>query len=417
MSLRFAALSLIALTSLLSLPRQADAQIGNRVREAAARAAERETLRQVDRKVTNTVRCVFDDAECIRKAQREGNQVEVTDKQGNIIKSDEAGAAGGGAATQRVGEGAWANYDFVPGDRVLFADDLSADRIGNFPRRLEFGNGNMEIVEWQGARYLRSTSEGFFDVVLTEPLPERFTIEFDLHDPGFWPTEVYSVDPNRKYEEHVRAFFSFNGSSGLADGNRSPSNALSSMRVAPTEKMMRVSMIADGPYMKVFLDETRIANVPTAAFARTNRIRFKVHGETERSSLIGNIRVAAGGTSLYDALQADGRVSTQGILFDTGSERIRPESTPTLKEIGEMLRQHPSLRLRIEGHTDNVGQATANQALSEKRAAAVRQHLVSSYGIDGDRLQAVGKGQEEPADSNGTPEGRQNNRRVVLVRL
>jgi OmpA-OmpF porin, OOP family len=181
--------------------------------------------------------------------------------------------------------------------------------------------------------------------------------------------------------------------------------------------MMRVSMIADGPYVKVFLDEVRIANVPTAAFARTNRIRFKVHGETERPSLIGNIRVAASGTSLYDALQADGRVSTQGILFDSGSDRIRPESTPTLKEIGEMLRQHPSLRLRIEGHTDNVGQANANQALSEKRAAAVREHLLGSYGIAGDRLQAVGKGQAEPAGSNDTPEGRQNNRRVVLVRL
>lgn len=80
-------------------------------------------------------------------------------------------------------------------------------------------------------------------------------------------------------------------------------------------------------------------------------------------------------------------MATQGIYFDTASDRIRPESTPTLKEIGAMLKDHADLKLTIEGHTDNVGGAEANQALSDK-----------------------------PAASNDTPEGRQSNRRVELVR-
>jgi outer membrane protein OmpA-like peptidoglycan-associated protein len=124
-----------------------------------------------------------------------------------------------------------------------------------------------------------------------------------------------------------------------------------------------------------------------------------------------------GGKRLYDALAADGRVATQGILFDTGSDRIRPESTPTLREIGTMLTEHADLRLAIEGHTDNVGNAASNQSLSEKRAAAVAQYLASAHGIDASRVVAKGLGDTKPAAANTTPEGRQTNRRVELVKM
>jgi outer membrane protein OmpA-like peptidoglycan-associated protein len=124
----------------------------------------------------------------------------------------------------------------------------------------------------------------------------------------------------------------------------------------------------------------------------------------------------AGGRNLYDALAEKGRVATQGIYFDTGSDRLRPESTPTLKEIAAMLEEHPELSLTIEGHTDNVGAAAVNQALSEKRAAAVRQYLIDSKGIAAGRISAAGFGATKPSMANDTPEGRQNNRRVELVK-
>ncbi|CAN5830363.1 hypothetical protein BH23GEM6_BH23GEM6_25480 [soil metagenome] len=409
--------SALALAGVLVLPELAATQvrIGDRIRRQVEQRIEQRTEVVVDKALDRTeeaIRCVFSDAECIAQAKSGGRDVVYTDVAGN--PTDDKGQPGP-TASHRPGEGAWANFDFVPGDRVLFVEEFATDRVGNFPRRLEFGKGNLEIVEWNGGRYLRSTARGSFDVVLPEALPEQFTIEFDLFDTDFWPTEVYSADPNRTLEEHWRLFFSFNGSSGLRSGHRNSLAAQSSVKIAPTEKMMRVSAIADGSYIKVFLDDTRISNVPNADFARTNRVRFDVAGSAERAVLIGNIRIAAGSTSLYDALRAQGRVTTQGILFDTGSDRIRPESTPTLKEITGMLKEHGSLRLMIEGHTDNVGQAASNQALSDKRAAAVKAHLVGQ-GIDAARLQSIGKGQTEPAGSNETPEGRQNNRRVVLVR-
>jgi outer membrane protein OmpA-like peptidoglycan-associated protein len=183
--------------------------------------------------------------------------------------------------------------------------------------------------------------------------------------------------------------------------------------------MVRLRIDADGKYFKVYLNEHRVANLPNGNFTRTNQIHIDISdlNDKDLEMLIGNISVNAGGQTMYDALLADGRFATQGILFDTGSDRIRPESTPTLKESGEMLKAHSDLRILIEGHTDNVGNAASNQALSEKRAAAVKSFLEKEYKIKGDRLEAQGFGDTKPVGTNETPEGRQGNRRVELVKL
>ncbi|HEX5437055.1 MAG TPA: OmpA family protein, partial [Gemmatimonadaceae bacterium] len=130
-----------------------------------------------------------------------------------------------------------------------------------------------------------------------------------------------------------------------------------------------------------------------------------------------DIRIAASQTSLFDALNASGRVATHGILFATNSATIEPGSDSTLKEIGDMLTQHADLKLMIEGHTDNVGSAAANQTLSEQRAAAVKTYLVTTYHVDAGRLQTKGYGDTKPVASNSTPDGRQQNRRVELVKM
>ena len=116
---------------------------------------------------------------------------------------------------------------------------------------------------------------------------------------------------------------------------------------------------------------------------RTDKLYIDLNAQAEVPILFGNLSINAGGGELYDVLATEGRFATQGILFDTGSDRLRPESTPTLKEIGEMLKAHPDLRLLIEGHTDNVGNPGFNQTLSEKRAAAVKAFLEKEYKIEG----------------------------------
>jgi outer membrane protein OmpA-like peptidoglycan-associated protein len=132
---------------------------------------------------------------------------------------------------------------------------------------------------------------------------------------------------------------------------------------------------------------------------------------------IGPIRLAAGGADLYDDLLAEGRATTRGILFAVDSDRIRPESTPTLEAIGSMLEEHPELRLRVEGHTDDDGDEAHNLDLSERRAAAVKRYLVEQHGIEDARLETAGLGESEPVADNTSAEGKQKNRRVELVRL
>jgi outer membrane protein OmpA-like peptidoglycan-associated protein len=111
-----------------------------------------------------------------------------------------------------------------------------------------------------------------------------------------------------------------------------------------------------------------------------------------------------------------GRYVTHGILFDTGSDRLKPESAPVIQAIARGLGTNPNLRLLIEGHTDSVGNAASNLDLSKRRAEAVRAGLVSQFSVDASRLTTAGLGASKPIDSNDTPQGRAQNRRVELVK-
>lgn len=104
------------------------------------------------------------------------------------------------------------------------------------------------------------------------------------------------------------------------------------------------------------------------------------------------------------------------VNFDTDKATIRPESAPTVAEVLTLLQQNPTLRLAVQGHTDNAGTSQHNQQLSEARAAAVVASL-SQAGIAATRLQAAGFGQTKPLADNSTEEGKAKNRRVELVKL
>ena len=126
--------------------------------------------------------------------------------------------------------------------------------------------------------------------------------------------------------------------------------------------------------------------------------------------------VTADASSLASEIEKSGHVAVYGINFDTGKAAILPNSENVLNEIVKLLKDNADLKLRVEGHTDNQGNAAANQALSEKRAQAVVAWL-SSHGIAAARLTAKGFGQTKPVAENGTEDGRAKNRRVELAKL
>lgn len=97
--------------------------------------------------------------------------------------------------------------------------------------------------------------------------------------------------------------------------------------------------------------------------------------------------------------------ATQGILFDVAKSDVKGESTPTLKEIAEVLKSHADLKVEIQGHTDNVGTAAANLKLSEGRANALKAVLTSDYGVSEEQITAKGYGSTKPVAPNTTVEG------------
>jgi outer membrane protein OmpA-like peptidoglycan-associated protein len=119
---------------------------------------------------------------------------------------------------------------------------------------------------------------------------------------------------------------------------------------------------------------------------------------------------------LAEQLEKTGRAEVYDLYFDFASSTLRPESDKVLKQIAQVMRQHPDWKLSVEGHTDNIGGNASNLALSKHRAAAVVTTLAADYGISPNRFTTAGRGASRPVDTNDTLEGRARNRRVELVR-
>lgn len=102
------------------------------------------------------------------------------------------------------------------------------------------------------------------------------------------------------------------------------------------------------------------------------------------------------------------------ILFETNKAEIASGAERSLSKIAEFLNKYPKQSIVVEGHTDSTGTSSYNQDLSERRAASVREKIVS-MGVDGNRINSIGKGEEYPVASNDNSAGRQQNRRVEIV--
>ncbi|MGR8978554.1 MAG: OmpA family protein [Gammaproteobacteria bacterium] len=105
----------------------------------------------------------------------------------------------------------------------------------------------------------------------------------------------------------------------------------------------------------------------------------------------------------------------RGVLFDTDKADIKSEFVPMLNNAVEVMENNPALTVRIEGHTDSRASEAHNQRLSERRAYSVKDYMVG-HGVEASRMDTIGYGELRPIDTNATPEGRYNNRRVEFNR-
>lgn len=392
-----------------------EGQLPDRIR----RAVTQEVESAAERAARNATRCVLGDSRCVENARREGKPVVMTTASGEVITdehgqpvSDPAEAA---RRAQQPGEGAWRNYDFVPGSTVWRATDFSAEPVGRFPaRQLEFVRGNMQIVEFEGARVLEATSTSVVRLPLPQTLPAAFTIEFYLRIPT--PnigTQVYTTPMTTSVARHPHDYLYLFHTPGIYRAGREVSGTQLNRMVANT---VPVKLQVRDDWAILYVGSERVSQVPTANFGRGNAVEFHLNANARFPTYLTDIVVAVGLDPLYEALMANGEFTTRGIFFDSDSDRLRPESTPVLNELATALRDHPTLKVEIVGHTDAQGDDAHNQGLSERRARSVVQWL-TGQGIAAERLTSSGRGESEPVADNATAEGRQQNRRVVIKRV
>jgi len=315
----------------------------------------------------------------------------------------------------------YTKFDFVPGDKVIFYDDFSSEEMGEFPSRWRLDEGVFEVAKQGGKNYILCTDRGSIrPKIATGPLPPKYTIEMEFYvkggdTRGHWffikwydgkDQEIGNFYIQDKFRTNLRLLDKDIASKELS----APlSGGIHTMRIMATQSTM-----------KCYIDNERVANVP--AVEGFKPVDFGVYmdpwlDEPNNPMLIGTFRYAEGGKTLKQQLDEAGRIVTHGILFDSGSDKIKGESYKTLADIGALLTDNPTLRLSIEGHTDSDGADEYNMTLSQKRAASVKNYLIANYKIAPERLESKGWGESKPIDKNNTPEGKANNRRVELVKL
>jgi outer membrane protein OmpA-like peptidoglycan-associated protein len=320
------------------------------------------------------------------------------------------------------------NYDFVPGDKIIFEPDLSTEPDAELPARFAVKNGNAEIQSYKGEKILHLQAGGNATV---EPLmssgnylPGQFTLEFDMmyenDDAYFRFVNDFEVQFRKPDDDNYKtpALFRF----VIENNSRSMLGAESAGRQSFPEDLNKsvntgnvwhhIAIYVRKNIGKAYVDQYRVAATNTLPVG-AGKLAIK----TDRYGIkIKNFRLAAGGDDKYNKIVTDGKFITHGILFDVGKSTIRPESMGTLNEIEKLMKEHGDLRFEIEGHTDSDGKAEANMKLSQERADAVKAKLVE-MGIDESRLTTKGFGATRPIDKNDSAEGKANNRRVEFVKL
>jgi outer membrane protein OmpA-like peptidoglycan-associated protein len=308
------------------------------------------------------------------------------------------------------------NYDFVPGNELIFEDNFESDMAGEWAAHWDLENGQGAVTTIDGRRMLTMT-EAFTVFPLMKNknyLSNNFSIEFDAYTNDMWlswPFYINFYDENDDYVEILysldKVVFSGNNkqlsSEWYKDNYEEASNKFYHFAIAYTDNQM-----------KIYIGEKRYLSIPNLGL---KPVRFAFYGgaEPENTKSFTNVRVANGAQmNLLNALMTDGKFVTYGITFDVNKASLKPESMGTINQVLAMLKEKPDLKLEVGGHTDSDGSDENNLKLSQQRADAVVKKLVE-LGIDAGRLTAKGYGETKPVADNNSFEGKAKNRRVEFV--
>ena len=390
------------------------------------------------------------------------NQTDDTGNQGNADNAPaRAGSSGNASASNGSGNDgsspqapatlkSYSKFDFVPGEKVVAAEDFGQDAIGDFPDKWNStGSGEIVTIDGKPGHWLMLNKKGEYLPEFIKSLPENFTLQFDLatnetfsfYSSYLWINLVAMANPAKDFTTWGRFSTGVEGVRvGLHSQNAggSPAGLTEFLTYAkgeqilknendlpaffaPANKVVKVSMWRQKQRLRVYIDETKVWDIPRAFQPDVTYNGVVVSmGDMYKAAdrfYLSNIRLAVGAPDTRNKLITEGKFVTNGILFDVNSDKIKPESYGALKDIASVLSENADVKVRIVGHTDSDGDDASNLTLSKKRAAAVKDALSGTFGIDASRMETDGKGESQPAGPNNTAEGKANNRRVEFVKL
>lgn len=320
----------------------------------------------------------------------------------------------------------YGNYDFIAGERTLFEDKFNYTEGERIEDHWEFmdGGGAASIKQMDDAPAL--SFDAFYTRLRPKPfkgaaLPEEFSIEYDAWlDPAYdGPPGVSIVFRYENNEELSITPSKFNlivnlpDNQSVAQDNPSEYHETSGRFLG---RWVHFSIAVHGRRMTVYLDQHKMQDIadiqkrPKTVLVYGDAISDNNGGRSPM--YMRNFRLADGFTKAIDL--SNGKFVTRNIKFDVNKAVLKPESITVLKQVRDHLLANPALKLLVVGHTDSDGTDTANQALSEARAAAVVSELIA-LGVAKERLGSKGAGESEPLERATTPEAKANNRRVEFV--
>ncbi len=313
----------------------------------------------------------------------------------------------------------WSKYDFVPGDKVIFEDNLEGEENGEFPSRWDLMRGAVEVANLDGENVIMFR-EGQPGIVpyLKDPqkdyLPDVFTVELDLYYPGSGTYNIFLYDRKNQKSGSPTGYTDVEVNSDRLTMGESTSRY-------PDEKLknarwMHIAIAYTNGKLKAYMDDTRLINIPHLDFDPKGLTLYTYHARNDNRYYVRNVRIAEGGVKYYDRVMKEGKIIVNGIRFDVGKSTLKPESMGAINEIYKLMKEKPDLEFSVEGHTDSQGDEDFNMKLSQERAETVMNTLIK-MGVSADRLKAKGWGESKPLTNNASPEDMANNRRVEFVKL